>query len=544
LQSDTTGALSWVGIAAGGGSGTVNSGTGGSFAVYATTGTAVVGTNLVTFAGSGVTINGAVNASSTTVAALSVLGGLGVTGNAFIGGTTTITNTTASTSTSSGALVVAGSVGLGGSLFVGGQINQTYQPVAGAAIDHAIFLQSNPVATSVGSLIQIGSANKWDGTTAGFFTGSLNGTYIGINTPSGNTADFLNFQQNGLPVFKVGVGGTNFQVGSPISYAATDVLASFASSATNYNQIILQNLSKSTNASADFVISNDLSTDTAYYGNFGMNSSTFNGTGALGAANAVYVSATTGPLVLGTTTAHPIRFTINGGATDVLYISESGTAISVFTNMGMRSQSDLRFWNSGNTFYAALQGGGNTVNYTMTMPTAPVATGSSLIIVGSDSNMYFAAPGSGIAFSAVTTNTPVIRAKRALNLQFASGFTPAAAGADVAIIRIPESASDGTTQLTYNLRRFQVRVETPSASSSRLQLEKSSTDTGAFTLAATGSSFLGGTGATIAGAGIYLTSSTFAAGTFVTSGNLLRLNWTLLNATHANFSVNLILEEV
>jgi len=136
------------------------------------------------------------------------------------------------------------------------------------------------------------------------------------------------------------------------------------------------------------------------------------------------------------------------------------------------------------------------------------------------------------------------RAKRPISLQFSAGYTPAAAGADTVILRVPESATDGTTVLTYNLRRFQVRVETPSAGSSRLQLERSSTDTGTFTLAATGSSHIGGFGVTITGAGIYLTSVTTFSGSLVTSGNLLRLNWTLLNATHANFSVNLLLEEV
>ena len=545
LSSDTSGNLTWVAMSAGGtGSGTVNSGTGGSFAVYGATGTAVIGTNLVTFSGSGVTIGGTINASSTTAAALVVQGGLGVTGNAFIGGTTTITNTTNSFSVNSGALVVSGSIGIGGSIFIGNQINQTYTPTTGAGSDHALFMQSNPFATNVGALIQIGSANKWDGTTAGFFNGNSSGTYIGINAPSGNTADLLNFQENGITAFSVGAGGTNVRFGTALSYTGTNVLASFASSVNSYNQVIIQNRSNGTNASADFVINNDVSTDGTFYGNFGMNSSTFTGTGALNAANAVYLTSTSGPLVLGTTTAHPIRFTVNSGTTDVMYISEAGTAISVLTSLGLRSASDLRFWNSGNTFYAGIQGGGNTANYILTLPTAPVGAGASLIIVGSDSNMYFVAPGAGIAFSNAAGNAPIIRAKRPLLLQFASGYTPVVAGPDTAIIRVPESAVDGTTSITYNLRRFQVRVETPSAGSSVIQLEKSSTDTGAFTLAATGSSFLGGTGATIAGAGIYLTSSTFAAGTFVTSGNLLRLDWTTLNATHANFSVQLLLEEV
>ena len=338
--------------------------------------------------------------------------------------------------------------------------------------------------------------------------------------------------------------GTTLSVGQAPGYTVPNNLASFVSTVNSYNQLVIQNKSNGISASANLVVNNDISTDAANYGEIGINSSTFSGTGALGATNATYVAATTGPLVLGTTTSHPIRFVVNNGATDTIYIHEAGTAISVFTNLDLRSQNDIRFFNSGNTFNTALQAGANTVNYTLSLPTAPVGAGASVIVTGSDGQMYYAAPGSGIAFSSATANTPLIRARRALNLQFCSGFTPAAAGADTAIIRVPESATDGTSVLTYNLRRFQVRIETPSAGSSRLQLERSSTDTGAFTLAAAGSSHIGGFGVTLTGAGTFLTSVTTFAGAFVTSGNLLRLNWTLLNATHANFSVQLLLEEV
>jgi hypothetical protein len=338
--------------------------------------------------------------------------------------------------------------------------------------------------------------------------------------------------------------GTTLSVGTTPNYNIPNNLASFVSTVNSYNQLVIQNKSNGTSASANLVVNNDISTDATNYGEIGMNSSTFTGTGALSAANATYMAATTGPLVLGTTTSHPIRFVVNNGATDTIYIHEAGTAISVFTNLDLRSQNDIRFFNSGNTFNTALQAGANTVNYTLSLPTAPVGAGASVIVTGSDGQMYYAAPGSGIAFSSATANTPLLRAKRPIALQFSAGYTPTAAGADTVILRIPESATDGTTVLTYNLRRFQVRVETPSAGSSRLQLERSSTDTGAFTLAASGSSHIGGFGVTIAGAGIYVTSATSFSGTLVTSGNLLRLNWTLLNATHANFSAQLLLEEV
>ena len=457
LQSDTSGTLLWVGVssAAPGGSGTVNSGTGGSFAFYPATGTAVNGSSLITVGGAGVTIGSTLNASSTLAAALSVRGGIGITGNAFIGGTTNITNTTEAVSITSGALTVAGGAGIAKSLFVGQALT----------------------------------------------------------------------------------------VGESIDYAATNALATFRSTVNSYNQVIVQNKSNGSAASADFVLNNDQSTDTTFYGNLGINSSTFSGSGAFAAPNATYLSSTSGPLVLGTTTAHPIRFVINGGATDVLYISEGGTAISCFTNFGMRNATDLRFWNSGNTFYAAIQGGGNTVSYILTMPTAPVAIGASALITGSDGQMYFAAPGAGIAFSTTTGNLPTIRAKRALTMQFSAGYTPVAAGPDNVILKVPQ-AVDGTSLTTFVLRELDIRVETPSAGQSRIQLEKY-TGTTAFTLGATGTSMIGGFGVTLTGAAIYTTSvNSFAAGALVTSNDKLRLNWTLLNATHANFTIQLTMEEV
>ncbi len=137
--------------------------------------------------------------------------------------------------------------------------------------------------------------------------------------------------------------GTTLAVGSAPGYNIPNLLGSFVSNVNSYNQLVIQNRSNGTSASSNLVVNNDQSTDTTFYGEIGMNSSTFSGSGALAAPNAVYVSSTSAPLVLGTTTAHPIRFVVNGGASDVLYISESGTAISVFTNRGMRTASDLRF---------------------------------------------------------------------------------------------------------------------------------------------------------------------------------------------------------
>jgi hypothetical protein len=66
------------------------------------------------------------------------------------------------------------------------------------------------------------------------------------------------------------------------------------------------------------VVCNDASTDSTNYGNFGINSSTYSGTGIFNQPGAVYLTATSGPLGIGTTTAHDIRFSYNGEATDAL----------------------------------------------------------------------------------------------------------------------------------------------------------------------------------------------------------------------------------
>lgn len=235
--------------------------------------------------------------------------------------------------------------------------------------------------------------------------------------------------------------------------------------------------------------------------------------------------------------------TVSGSS--ALQIATSGTAVSSYAHLDVKTGNDIRLWNSGNTFYTAIGAGNNASNYTLLLPTAPVGVGYSTILVDTSGNMYFAPVEGGMATTSATGNRVVLRNKMEHQVWMSAGYTPTAAGADSVIYVIPDSSEDGVTKTTFQIKEFTIRVETPSAGSSRIQIERSSTDTGAFTLAATGSSLVGGLGLTIAGAGIYVTTTnTFAAGLFVTSGNLLRLNWTLLNATHANFSVQFTLNEV
>jgi len=122
-------------------------------------------------------------------------------------------------------------------------------------------------------------------------------------------------------------------------------------------------------AQADVIVNNNLSTDSSYYGDFGINSSVFSGTGSLSLPNATYLYSANGDLAIGTSTSNALHFVVNSSATDSLTISTLG-AVSVTstaaTNVGMvvvgaASQSaDLQEWqNSSNTVLAKIDSKGN-----------------------------------------------------------------------------------------------------------------------------------------------------------------------------------------
>lgn len=111
-----------------------------------------------------------------------------------------------------------------------------------------------------------------------------------------------------------------------LPYTDTNIFESFKTSVNSYVQSILHNSNGGAAASSDFVVGNDLGTATTFYGNFGINSSGFTGTGSLALASATYVTATSGDLVFGTTTSNALHFLANNAATDAITISTANIA--------------------------------------------------------------------------------------------------------------------------------------------------------------------------------------------------------------------------
>ena len=138
-----------------------------------------------------------------------------------------------------------------------------------------------------------------------------------------------------------------------LSYNASN--SNYAAGATvagSYLQTVMQNKSGTANASTNYVLSNDLGTDSTYYGEFGMNSSVFSsGTPAdfFSLNNGIYYSGHDGPITVGSgngsslylawgttgQSAHVINATGSIGLnTNITGTSNFGTSGQVLTSAG------------------------------------------------------------------------------------------------------------------------------------------------------------------------------------------------------------------
>ena len=359
----------------------------------------------------------------------------------------------------------------------------------------------------------------------------------------------------------VGIGGSLWvgglaSIGGTLDYPTTNLIANFTGNANAYTQVVVHNHNSGASASTDIVVSNDSATDTTFYGDFGMNSSGWAATTqGLASANAVYLAAASGDLALGTFTSNALRVTIGSSSVDTMYINNAGTAISINSHIDLRFQNSLRLLNTGNTFFTGLRAGANAANYTLTLPTAVPGAGTSILVSDNTGAMAFV-PLVGIGVSTFATNSAVsVTHLEPFMVTFCSGYTPTATGADSVVFRFPENVVDGSSSIAYSLRRVQMRVETLSAGTSTIRLEKygwaAGVGTGAFSTTSTGSTAnvmlvplnIGGVGM----GETFVTSASIGfstGGTSFVSGDKLRVNFTTLNATHANFTITALIDTI
>ena len=101
------------------------------------------------------------------------------------------------------------------------------------------------------------------------------------------------------------------QLGTGLGFTDTGIAGTGVGNINSYWQFLLQNTNAGATASTDVVVNNDQGTATTHYGDFGINSSGFTGSGAFNQPGNVYLTATTGDLAIGTTTANAIHFVAN-----------------------------------------------------------------------------------------------------------------------------------------------------------------------------------------------------------------------------------------
>ena len=193
-----------------------------------------------------------------------------------------------------------------------------------------------------------------------------------------------------------------------MNYSDVNILASFSNAVNSYNQMILQNTSNGTNASTNFNVSNDLATNSSFYGEFGMNSSGFVGgnSSAFNAANAVYLAAQSSDLAIGTYGSNAIHFVVNNNTFDSMAIAANNT---VYVNAPMKLASGATgfagatgavgaptgYFNSLYVNGTAITGGGasitddTTTNASYYPAMYSVTTGTPSTVYTSSSKIYF-----------------------------------------------------------------------------------------------------------------------------------------------------------
>jgi hypothetical protein len=122
-----------------------------------------------------------------------------------------------------------------------------------------------------------------------------------------------------------------------LSFNASNTIASFGTTTSgSYNQLLIQNQSNTANASSNYVISNNLGTDSSYYGEFGMNSSSFSTSTPsdfFSINNGIYFSGHDGDITLGSGNGYKTYIAWGTTGQSAHVVNASG-ALGFSTNLG------------------------------------------------------------------------------------------------------------------------------------------------------------------------------------------------------------------
>lgn len=217
-------------------------------------------------------------------------------------------------------------------------------------------------------------------------------------------------------------------IGPDFTAADKNIMASLVQDINDYTQVIVQNPNAGSTASADIVVNNDNTVGAGTYGDYGINSSNYSGTGSFALPNATYLYAQNGELVLGTRTSNGIRFVTNDSSTDSGGFSSAGvfslgtplaitsggtgknTAPAAYNNLfGFSSTSTAGGTTTLTNASSVYQSFTGTQNQTVQLPaTSTLAQGWSFHIVNTSTGILTVNTSTSVTLGTVPTGATVM----------------------------------------------------------------------------------------------------------------------------------------
>ncbi len=157
--------------------------------------------------------------------------------------------------------------------------------------------------------------------TQASFSGVVTATQLDLSANA--TANDSVLYLSGTPTSSSGINGL-LGVGT-IGFTDTDIIANFTHNVNSYAQLIVQNKNSGTSASSDVIVNNDRSAGTTYYGDFGINGTTFATGGPFGDPDGTYLYSAGGTLSLGSLNSYDVKIATNN--TERVRINATGVGI-------------------------------------------------------------------------------------------------------------------------------------------------------------------------------------------------------------------------
>ena len=281
----------------------------------------------VTFNGVSVALGGSGTITAQTPNALTI--GTGLSGGSFNGSAAVTIANTGVLSFSAGTTGFTPSTATTGAVTLGGTLNVANGGTGATTLTGYVYGNGTGAFTASTtipntSITGLGTMSTQNANSVAITGGTINNTSIGVTTQA--AAYFTTLSANAV---------TNTT--PALSFNASNCIASFGSTTANsYNQLVIQNKSTTDGSSTNYVISNDLGTDSTYYGEFGMNSSIYSsGTPSdfFSINNGIYYSGHDGDITVGSGNGYKHYFAWGSSGQSAHVINASG-ALGFSTNLG------------------------------------------------------------------------------------------------------------------------------------------------------------------------------------------------------------------